>query len=702
MSIAEVIQFTVLGLAAAGVYTVAASGLVVTYQTSGIFNFAHGAIGMIVAYSYWELRVRHHLPAPVALFLALVVIAPLLGAVIERVLMRRLFDASVITKIVVTIGLLVGLLGLAQVIWPGTINPPPTLPRFYGDNIAHIGGVNLPWHQLIILVCAVAVAIGLRLLLKTSRLGVAMRAVVDDRDLTGLNGCNPALTSMSSWMLGSFLAGLAGILIAPSLGNLDQGTLTLLVIDAYAAALVGRLRSLPLTFLGAVILGLTGAYLDLGAAHLSSVPTWYRDIQGSLPVILLFIVLLVLPQERIRASVGIERLGVIPRPSLRQGVIAGVALLVAVAFIGSLLQGQDLRSLGLAVAIAVVMLSYVPLTGYAGQISLAQLTFAGLGALIAAGVVGPGGSLLGLVVAFVSAAAIGAVVALPALRLRGLYVALATMAFALLTENVVFAQNQSFASDTSVFGRPSFLAGDHAYLLFMTAVFVVLGFGVLLLRRSAYGRRLQALKDSPAACATIGMDATATKLSVFALSAGIAGIGGYLIGCWRGQAGQTSFSLIQGALPGLAVLLLAVVGGVAVVAGAFVGAVLLVAMPRDRRDVSVAHQLDVAGPRTGRRHARAEPGWSCHADGDRGPCPLRQGSRRRRGRRRAGGSDGLAGSVRAVGGVRDGQRACGAASRDRRRRRRLRCRCLTFVEPRSASAGTSRSTRSISRSSRGW
>ena len=114
----------------------------------------------------------------------------------------------------------------------------------------------------------------------------------------------------------------------------------------------------------------------------------------------------------------------------------------------------------------------------------------------------------------------------------------------------------------------------------MTAVFVVLGLGVLLLRRSRFGRRLQALKDSPAACATIGMDLTATKLGVFALAAGIAGIGGYLFGCWRQLAGQSNFSLINGALPGLAVLLLAVVGGVAVIAGAFVGAALLVLMPR--------------------------------------------------------------------------------------------------------------------------
>jgi branched-chain amino acid transport system permease protein len=580
VNVSEIIQFTILGLAAAGVYAVAASGLVVTYQTSGIFNFAHGAIGMVVAYSYWDLRVRHHLPAPVALVIALVIIAPLLGAVIERVLMRHLASASVITRIVVTVGLLVGLLGIAQVLWPGTINPPPSLPRFFGDDIVRIGSVNLPWHQVIILTCAVLVAIGLRLILKTSRLGVAMRAVVDDPDLTGLNGCNPAVTSMSSWMLGSFLAGLAGILIAPTLGNLDQGTLTLLVINAYAAAMVGRLKSLPMTFVGAVILGVGGAYLDLGASHLSKIPTWYSDVQGSLPVILLFVVLIVLPQERIRVSAGTERLGKIPRPSLTQGLVAGAALLVGVSAFGVIFSGADLRNLGVAVALAIVMLSYVPLTGYAGQISLAQLTFAGLGAFIAVEVVGPNGSLLGMLVAFASAAVIGALVALPALRLRGLHLALATMAFALVTENVVFAQDQAFSSDARRFGRPDFIAGDHAYLFFMTAVFVVLGFGVLLLRRSRFGRRLQALKDSPAACATIGMDLTATKLGVFAFSAGIAGIGGYLFGCWRQLAGMSNFSLINGALPGLAVLLLAVVGGVAVIAGAFVGAVILVLMPR--------------------------------------------------------------------------------------------------------------------------
>ena len=194
MSFSELVQFTILGLATAGAYAVAASGLVVTYQTSGIFNFAHGAVGMIVAYVYWELRVRQHLPAPVAIFIALFVVAPLLGALIERLLMCRLSGASVITRIVVTIGLL----GVARVVWSGDITPPPNLPRFFGDNVVRFGGVNLPWHQVIVLICAVLVAVGLRLILKGTRLGVAMRAVVDDRELTALNGCNSARTSMSA------------------------------------------------------------------------------------------------------------------------------------------------------------------------------------------------------------------------------------------------------------------------------------------------------------------------------------------------------------------------------------------------------------------------------------------------------------------------------------------------------------------------
>ena len=116
----DVVNVLILGLVSASIYAVAASGLVVTYTTSGIFNFAHGAIAMFSAFVYWQLRSPDAwgLPAPVALVLTVFVFAPLLGVVIDRVIMRRLHDASTITKIVVSIGLLVALIQLATVIWP--------------------------------------------------------------------------------------------------------------------------------------------------------------------------------------------------------------------------------------------------------------------------------------------------------------------------------------------------------------------------------------------------------------------------------------------------------------------------------------------------------------------------------------------------------------------------------------------------------
>ena len=581
MSLAQFLQYTILGLAAAGVYAVAASGLVVTYTTTGIFNFAHGAVGMIAAYTYWELRINHHLPAPLSLFLVLLVLAPLMGIVIERVVMRKMGEASTITQIVVTIGLLATLIGIGNVLWPaGSATKPYTLPSFFGDaRLVHIGGVAIPWHSLVVLACAGLVALGLRLLLHGTRLGVAMRAVVDDRELTSLTGGNPDTTATFSWVLGCFLAALAGVLIAPIV-SLSVAGLTLLVINAYAAAIVGRLRSLPLTYLGALILGLGDSYFSLASAHMSRTPTWITDLHNSLPVILLFVVLLVLPQDRVRVTDRIRARSNIPMPSLRKAATAGVALVVVAFVAAGVLHGSALRAGGQGLALAVVMLSLVPLIGYAGQISLAQLAFAGIGALAAVEVVGANGSPLGFLVAAVVAGAVGALVALPALRLKDLYLALATMAFALFVEQVVFAGIDGFSSDTRVFGRFSLVSSDRAYFVFMAAVFAVLGFGVVVLRRSPFGRRLQAMKDSPAGCATVGMSLTATKLIVFSLSAAIAGVGGYLLACWKGSVGVDDYSLLTGALAMLPVLLLAVVGGITAVSGALIGALILVALPQ--------------------------------------------------------------------------------------------------------------------------
>lgn len=574
-------QVLVLGLVSASIYGLAASGLVVTYTTSGIFNFAHGAVAMICAFVYWQLRSPQAwgLPAPLALVLTILVFAPLLGAGIDWLIMRRLHDASPITRIVVPIGLLVALIQLATILWPpDTVNA--SLGFFFGTNkTVSIGGVNVTYHQIVVLIVAVVVAIGLRLFLYRTRTGTAMRAVVDNRELTSLNGVNPDRLSSLSWALGSMLAGLAGVLIAPIL-QLDQTQLTLLVINAYAAAMVGRLRSLPLTALGALILGLAREAVN---TYSQNFPSWLNWVTvDTVPVLMLFIVLLVVPQERESLLSTVRDRTRIPMPTLTQAIVAAAGLTLVAGIVPSFVHATALDTVGYGLALAIVMLSLVPLVGFAGQISLAQLGFAGLGAVVMFEV-GSNGNPLALIVVMVVCGAVGALVALPALRLKGLYLALATMAFALFLEKAVFSDVNGFKDGDAAYHRlrlPGLsLNSDRANLVVMAIVFGLFGIGVTYLRRGPFGRRLQAMKDSPAACATLGLDLTRTKLQIFALSAAMAGVGGALLGGWRGKVGTEQFSLLQGALPGLPVVLLAVIGGITAVAGALLGGLLLALMP---------------------------------------------------------------------------------------------------------------------------
>ena len=240
----EFINFGFSGLTTAAIYAIAASGLVLTYTTTGVFNFAHGAIGMVAAFTYWEMRFGWGWPAPVAFVVCLLVLAPLFGVLLEVGIFKRLEGTSDVTKLVVTIALMLGLFGAANWIWsPSKDRPSRT---FYQGHVVKIIGVRLSYHEVTVLVVALLVAVGLRMLLYRTRVGVSMRASVDDRSLATLNGARPARIAMLSWAVGVMLAALAGILIAPTL-QLSQYSLTLLIIDAYAAAIIGRLRSLPMT-----------------------------------------------------------------------------------------------------------------------------------------------------------------------------------------------------------------------------------------------------------------------------------------------------------------------------------------------------------------------------------------------------------------------------------------------------------------------
>jgi branched-chain amino acid transport system permease protein len=561
--VSEFLAFTVIGLVTGAIYAIAATGLVVTYSTSGIFNIAHGAIGMMMAFLFWELRVNRHVPTLLAVIIVVFVVAPLLGALIERALIRRLRNATVAQSLVVTVGLLVLLLGVAQSIWS-----PQTgreLPRFFAGHGFRVFSVTVTYHDAITMIAGVGVAVFLWFLLNRTRIGIAMRAVVDDRNLLSLNGAQPDRVSMLSWAIGASLASLAGVLLAPVL-QLNHIVLTLLVVNAYAAAMVGRLRSLPLTYLGGLVLGLIESY-TIGYVNLTG---WLLGLRPALPTLFLFAMLLLLPEARLRAA-RLAGAVVPPVPSRRMTTIGAVSLVAAAVVFSRILGVGDVIRVGQGLAFALIMLSLVPLTGYGGQVSLSQMTFAGLGAFAVAKF-GANGSILGLVLAAVIAAAVGALVALPSLRLQGLYLALSTMAFAVLMSRMFFENTHVFGNlGSAPVARLKFLGlhfeSERSYFILLAIAFGLMSFIVMWVRRGRFGRKLAAMRDSQVACATLGMSLARTKLLVFMLSAAMAGVAGALYGGLSGSAGASQFEMFQS----LPILLLLVIGGITTASGALIG-----------------------------------------------------------------------------------------------------------------------------------
>ena len=566
--------YLVSGIVAGAIYAVTASGLVVTYNTSGVFNFAHGAIGMMAAFAYWALRVPLGWPMIPSVVVVVFVAAPLAGALIERGLIRHLFGAPVASTIGVTLGLMLALVGVATILWnPGDYRAIPTF--FSPTKDVSIFGVSVLYNQLVILAVAASVAVGLRLVFYKLRAGVAMRSVVDDPELLALTGASPRRTAQRGWMIGCTLAAAAGVLLATQV-TLNITTLTLLVVSAYAAAIFGRLRSVPLTFVGALVLGEIYSF-----SQSTYIPQWFindTQLDKTAPMIVLFIALLFLPQGRLRTAGQVPAMRM-PVASLRTSVGGGVVLMAGALVISAFLSQSNLLYASEGVALAIVMLSLVLLTGYAGQISGCQLAFAGLGAFAMGKVLG-GASPLGLVAAFVLAAAAGALVALPAIRLQGLYLALATLAFGAAMDYAFFESPNSFGYGGSLLvGRARFFgnnfASNRSFLVLVAAIFAVCSIAVLAIRRSRFGRRLVALNDSPAACVTLGIGIGRTKLIVFALSAGLAGLGGALYGGVSGQVSAGDFPVLLS----LTLLLLATVWGIRSTSGVLLAGIAFVLLP---------------------------------------------------------------------------------------------------------------------------
>lgn len=616
------------GTVTGGIYAIMASGLVLTYQTSGIFNFAHGAVAFTTAYVYYQLHSGQHIPIVPSAILAVLIFAPLMGLILDRILLGRLGSAPVYARIVGTIGLLVALPNLA--LWlvetvgdtalglnlpkvsdtsaTGGVAPGvgPSPPKVFRLGWLGLDKVHLDSDQLAVFAAAAIAAFALWYVVRKTRVGLEMRAVVDRPALASLRGVNPGRTSATAWVLSMLLAGLGGVLIAP-LFQLDSTIFTLVVFGSLAAVAAGGLRSIPIAFAAGLALGVVQ---DLVAGYGDSfLPGFLNRLSGfrsSIPFLLTLVILYFVARDR-RREAGVAADQAPPRdhreglPAWRRRlpwVVVTVALLAfslqwtGVAWLQADTYEQSIIAKGLVFAL--IFLSFVVVTGLGGMVSLAQATFVTAGGFAAGwaldrdwGINAPllarHGHLnfaLAALVAILVAAGLGALVALPVLRLGAVALALATFAFAFFAQLVPFGTQAishgsfgwtipapsldipgvNWLNQQLVPGAPGHLdfSQPSEQVVLLLVLFGLVTLVIHCLTRSASGRAMLAVRSSEVAARTTGLSPARTKVAIFAVSAGIAGLGGVMLGMVNSAATNTS------ALPlsGLVWLAVAVVWGV--------------------------------------------------------------------------------------------------------------------------------------------
>ena len=547
------------GAVAGGLYAILASGIVLTYQTSGIFNFAHGAIAFATAFLFFQLNTGLGWPVWLAAIVAIVVFAPLLGWGLDRVVFRRLASAPATVKLVVPIALLVAIPALClyavdrinawfdaelprqdQILAIRGLGPMP-------KRTWRVGDVLIDSNQIAVFVAALVAAVALWLVLRHTRLGLRMRAVVDRRDLAQTRGIDADRTSGVSWMIGSLLAGVAGVLLAP-LFTLNPPTFTTVVLISTPAVVLARFRSLPIAFVGGLLIGVV-QNLIAGYADIAREITGFRT---AVPFILLFLLLFAFGDDRSRraglaatdappAAIGATS---VRRKALVWGFWVAVLLVYAFGFADAYWQALIARGL----ALGLVLLSFTIVTGIGGMVSLAQAAFVTAAGFTAGWALSHGWPFLAALAAgTLVATALGVVVSLPARRLGGLPLALSTMALAFIAQYLFF-QLDGFSNQDSSGWRvqppeigPLDFGDNRTMIVGLLVLLATAAWVVGNLTRSASGRAITALRSTEPGAVTVGVRAARTKVAVFALSAAVAGFGGVLLVSTTGRVSNADF-----------------------------------------------------------------------------------------------------------------------------------------------------------------
>jgi branched-chain amino acid transport system permease protein len=550
--------FAIPGIPYGCTYAIVAVGLVLTYQATGVFNFAYGAQAYIAAYSFTKLVQNEHLPVGLAFLISVVVLSPLLGLAFDRLLFSRIPNSNTMAKLVTGISLFVGIPSLLSVLFgsSNTYSPPSIL---FDPNTVYFRVFGTPVNGIYIttVVTTALILIALVALMRFTSLGLQMRGAVESRRLIELDGVNAGRVVAMAWMVSGLMAGLAGVLLAPIYGELQFSDYAALMVAAFAAAAWAVLRSMPIAALVGILMGVVATTLQ-GYLPVSSV--WSSAVLTSLPFIVLVAALLVVPGLRTLDTTKDPLSSVDPptppsaatirAPQLDRFSRVGWYVLLG-AFVVSMLTWipttwENVFNAG--IVYSVVFLSITLITGMGGQLSLAQATLAGVGAFTAAQLANHLGLnlLLGGLVGAVAAALVAVVLAFASVRLRGLGLALLTIAAALFFDYTVFPQLTS-SNGAAINISPKWVGlgitdpNGHAFFILAMAVLLACILVVNLVRRGTTGRFLGAMRGSETAAAGMGINLRWQHIVIFAISGAVAGVGGTLSSIQQQQVNPQLF-----------------------------------------------------------------------------------------------------------------------------------------------------------------
>ena len=566
----DVVLYAILGLGAGSAYALIAQGLILVHRSTGVVNFAHGAIAMISAYTYVWLT-NHGFDTVSATLLSLP-IAGLLGAMIQQFVMKPLGRAPLLAKLVATLGLVLIFESAAGLIFGDDIQAvPPLLPT----SSVHVFGIDFGIDRLILLVISLVLAALLSSISLRTRVGSLFRAAADSEEGVAILGYSLNTVAMSTWVIGAVLAGFAGIIIAP-ITTLSIETIILLVIPALSVTLLAGFTSFWLATIAGLALGIVQS--EISGYWTIQTPT-IQGMQDALPFLLIIVVMMLrgrpIPG---RAMISPGRPPLAPPARANPAVLAG--LVIAAVAVTALVSDSYQTAIAIGIISSVVALSLVVLTGYVGQISLAQMSFAGVGAYFCSvfasdwHIAFP----FSIIVAGLAVVPFGALLGLPALRVRGVNLAVVTLGAAVAVNALLFS-DPSLTGGFEGISVPSpqlfgysldGIAHPFRFAMFTLLVLIVCIAAVAWIRQSRLGLKMLAVRDSERAAAAEGVNVVQTKIVSFVIASFLAGVAGAMFGTLYGHLSFDDFD----PLASVTFVTTAYIGGIGSIAGAVIAGVI--------------------------------------------------------------------------------------------------------------------------------